>query len=107
MPTKRHEPLLEERVIYWFVHPSTRPPTPLGFLRDDWGRAFIIGGLTGSHYGGHADSWWDQFGLVVAKGYIPVELAVKIKIVPPDWSPPALNESDSHTVRIIHQNGHF
>jgi hypothetical protein len=40
--------LLELHFIYWFVHPSTVPPKPpkaLGFLRDNEGRAFIIGGL--------------------------------------------------------------
>jgi hypothetical protein len=56
-----NKPLLEIHVIYWFVHPSTVPPKALGFLRDNEGRAFILGGLTGSHWGDHEETWWKQF----------------------------------------------
>jgi hypothetical protein len=94
-------PLLELNVIYWFVHPAKVPPTTLGFLRDNEGRAFIIGGLTGSHWGGHADTWWSQFQKVVWEGYIPVERAVAQLLIPPDWMPPSLEGQDARFVNII------
>ena len=100
-----HEPLLEPRVIYWFVHPSTTPPTPLGFLRDDAGGCFVIGGLTGSHFAGHSEGWWGRFQWVVSQGYVPVELAVRREIVPPEWSPPALSDRDAERARRIGQGG--
>ena len=94
-------PLLELHIIYWFVHPSTVPPTPLGFLRDNEGRAFVVGGLAGSHWGGHGDTWWSQFQKIVSDGYLPVERAVAGHLIPPDWVPPSLEGQDARFVNII------
>jgi hypothetical protein len=96
-----NKPLLEIHVIYWFVHPSTVPPKALGFLRDNEERAFIIGGLTGSHWGDHEETWWKQFQKVVWEGYIPIERAVAQNLIPPDWMPPLLEGQDARFVNII------
>lgn len=96
-----NKPLLEMHVIYWFVHPSTVPPKAVGFLRDNEGRAFIIGGLTGSHWGAHEDTWWKQFQKIVWEGYIPVERAIAQHLIPPDWMPPSIEGQDSRFVNII------
>ena len=94
-------PVLEPRIVYWFVHASTVPQIPLGFVRDNRGGALVIGGKTGSHYTGHRDTWWDKFREVVLLGYVPVEQAVAQHLVPSDWSPPSLDDKDALIVRRI------
>jgi len=76
--------LVEPGRLFWFVDPSTNPPTTLGFVRDPDGGAFAVGGPTGSHLTGHAESWWDKLSLIAAQGYVPVELAMKRRLVPDD-----------------------
>jgi hypothetical protein len=95
------KPLVEPRSLGWFVHPSAVPPVPLGYIRDDRGGAFVIGGKTGSHYTGHGESWWAKLADIAALGYIPVEVAIRQRLIPTDWSPPALDDKDSLLVRRI------
>jgi hypothetical protein len=97
-------PVTAPRILYWFVHPSTTPPTPLGFIRDNRNGALVIGGKTGSHYTGHRDTWWDKFREVVSLGYVPVEQAAAQHLVASDWTPPSLDDKDALIVRRI-QNG--
>ena len=103
-----HDPIFKSRVIYWFVELSTKPPTALGFLREDNGGSFVIGGLTGSHFGGDSEGWWQHFCRVVASpGCLPIEEAVKGLAVAPDWSPPPLNDRDAYIVNRIQKDGVF
>ena len=61
----------------------------------------MIGGATGSHYTGHAESWWDKLLLIAQLGYLPAELAIKRKVVPVDWSPPAVSEKETYVLERI------
>jgi hypothetical protein len=97
------KPIVEPRFLSWFVHPSAVPPVPLGYIRDNRGGAFVIGGKTGSHYTGHGESWWAKLSEIAALGYIPVELASRQRLITTDWSPPALDDKDSHLVRRIQE----
>ena len=93
--------VVEPRILYWFVHPSSVPPTPLGFIRAKGRGTLLIGGLTGSHYTGHKDTWWDKFQLLVADGYIPLEVAQARGLLSRDWEPPALDNTDQVIVMRI------
>ena len=92
------KPIVEPRFLCWFVHPSAVPPVPLGYIRDNRGGALVIGGKTGSHYTGHGDSWWAKLSEIAALGYIPVELARRQQLITADWSPPVLDDKDSHLI---------
>ena len=94
---------VEPGILYWFVHPSTVPPTPLGFIRNNRGGALLIAGLTGSHCTGHKDTWWDKFQLLIADGYIPLEIAQARGLISPAWLPPALDNTDHVIVMRIRQ----
>jgi hypothetical protein len=61
-----YDPIIKSRVIYWFVHPKTKPPTPLGFIRGDKYGWRVIGGLTGSHVNGHGEQWWGKFVEIIS-----------------------------------------
>ena len=100
-----YKPLLEPRVIYWFVHPSTKPPTPLGFLRVGKGSCIIIGGLTGLVGSGDEDVWWNRLNWVLSSGYIPIEEAIEFRHVSPDWSPPPLSDWDAKRVSRLQEHG--
>lgn len=91
----------EPRIVYWFVHPSTIPPTPLGFVRAKGRRALLIRGLTGSHMTGHADTWRDKFRLLISDGYIPIEVAQAQGLVSASWKPPQLDDTDEAIVGRI------
>jgi hypothetical protein len=93
--------IVEPRILYWFVHPSTVPPTALGFIRDNSRGALLIGGLTGSHYTGHKDTWWVKFRGIISDGYIPLEVAQAQGLVSARWQPPALEDTDDAIVRRI------
>ena|SRR5215204_2701729 len=95
------KPMVEPRSVYWFVHPSAVPPIPLGYVRDNRGGALVIAGKTGSHYTGHGESWWAKLCEIAALGYIPVEFAMRQHLIPTDWSPPALDDTDSLLVHRI------
>jgi hypothetical protein len=98
--TKRSKAyLIEPKKVYWFVDPEN-PLTPLGFVRDGRG-AFVIGGKTGSHLTGHAETWWDKLLLIGSLGYIPVEIAMKRDLIPNDWTPPQPSEKDAKTLNRI------
>jgi len=103
-----HDPIIKPRVIYWFVHLSTEPPTALGFIRYDnnWR---VIGGRTGSHSPGHGGgrAWWNKIVEIISSGYIPIEEAVMTHKVPPDWSPPPLSNLDASIVREIQKSRSF
>ena len=91
--------LIEPKKVYWFVEPES-PLTPLGFIRDGRG-AFVIGGKTGSHLTGHAETWWDKLLLIGSLGYIPVELAIKRGVISEDWTPPQPSDQDAVTLNRI------
>jgi hypothetical protein len=98
------KPIVEPRVICWFIDSAAIPPIPLAFVRDNRGGALVIGGKTGSHYTGHGESWWAKLSKIAALGYIPVEVASRQQLIPHDWTPPALGAQDALLVRRI-QNG--
>jgi hypothetical protein len=91
----------EPRIVYWFVHPSTVPPTPLGFIRTNGRGALLIGGLTGSHMTGHKDTWQDKFRLLISDGYLPIEVAQAQGLVSESWKPPAVDGIDHGIVSRI------
>jgi len=84
--------LIEPKKVYWFIHPES-PLVPLGFIRDGRG-AFVIGGKTGSHFTGHAETWWDKLVLIGSLGYIPMEIAITRGVIPDDWTPPRPSDKD-------------
>src|ERR1041385_1542417 len=90
--------IVEPRKLCWLVDASS---TPLGFIRDNRGGAFIVGGATGSHYTGHGESWWDKLCKIGRLGYMPVELAIKRELLSADWSAPELSEEDAFLVKRI------
>jgi hypothetical protein len=90
--------IVEPRKLRWLVDASS---TPLGFIRDNRGGAFIIGGATGSHYTGHTESWWDKLCAIGRLGYIPVELAIKRQLISAEWCAPELSEKDAFLVKRI------
>ena len=91
--------LIEPKKVYWFIEPES-PLMPLGFIRDGRG-AFVIGGKTGSHLTGHAETWWDKLLLIGSLGYLPVELAMKRGVIPDSWTPPQPSEQDAKTLNRI------
>jgi hypothetical protein len=93
--------LVEPGLLRWFVDPSTTPPTPVGYIRDHSGGALVIGGTTGSHMTGHAETWWDKLVLFAGAGYLPVDVAIPRQIIPENWSPPKLSRDDAELVRRI------
>jgi hypothetical protein len=106
-----HDPIIKPRVIYWFVHLSTEPPTVLGFIRGDHLDWAVIGGPPSSHLGfvkiGQKGEWWVCIGQILSSGYIPIEQAVVARKVPPDWSPPPLSDWDARLMRWLQEDGHF
>jgi hypothetical protein len=93
--------LVKPGLLCWFVDPSTTPPTSVGYIRDHRGGAFVIGGRTGSHYTGHAESWWDKLVLFASAGYVPADVAIRTEILPKDWAPPQVSDKDAELVRRI------
>jgi hypothetical protein len=100
-----YDPIIKPRIIYWFVHLSTEPPTVLGFIRGDKYGWRVIGGLTGSHMNGHGEGWWGKFVKIISSEYMAIEEAVVKRLVPPDWSPPPLSDSDADRIDVIQKNG--
>jgi hypothetical protein len=75
------------------VHPGFDPPVPLRFSRRGTG-ASIQGGITGSHHTGHGESYWNKFKEVIALGYIPIEDAISLGLLPQGWKAPDIQEWD-------------
>ena len=75
------------------VHPGFEPPIPLRFSRSGAG-ASIEGGKTGSHQTGHGETYWGKFKEVIALGYIPVEDAISLNLLPEGWKLPDIGEWD-------------
>ena len=69
------------------VHPGFDPPVPLRFTRLGTG-ASIQGGRSGSHATGHGESYWAKFKEIVDLGYIPVEDARDLNLLPANWQLP-------------------
>jgi hypothetical protein len=90
--------IVEPGKLCWLVDASSMP---LGFIRENRGGAFIVGGATGSHYTGHGESWWDKLCEIGRLGYIPVELAMKRQLISAGWSAPELSEKDAFLVKRI------
>jgi hypothetical protein len=63
-----------------------------------WTLGSVIGGLTGSHSGGHGEQGWQKLKLVLSSGYIPIQGEA-------DWSPPPLSERDARRVLHIQTTG--
>ena len=93
--------LVEPGRLCWFIDRSSPSSAPLAFIRDHRGGAYVVGGPTGSHYTGHAESWWDKLSLIASSGYIPVELAMQKKIIPPDWAAPSMADKEAQLVERI------
>ena len=91
---------IEQGQIHWFVH--ERDQIPLGFIRLTKGGAVVIGGKTGSHLTGHGESYWKKLKEIIALGYVPVEIATELGLLPATWSPPEItNQTDREWVEKI------
>ena len=79
---------IERGLIHWFIHKVDR--TPLGFIRLTNGGAAVLGGKTGSHITGHGVTYRKKLNEIKALGYMPVEIAMELRLVAPTWSPPEI-----------------
>src|SRR6476659_7863277 len=84
--------LIEPKKVYWFIHPES-PLVPLGFIRDGRG-AFVIGGKTGSHFTGNAETLCDNLILIGSLGYIPMEIAITRFVFLVNRRPPRPSDKD-------------
>jgi hypothetical protein len=75
--------------LYWFIH-ARDPSISLGFVRRPDNGASVVGGKTGTHQTGHGESYWDKIKEIITQGYIPVEVARELKLLPPNWNAPNL-----------------
>ena len=75
------------------VHPGFDPPVPLRFSRLGSG-ASIEGGRTGSHQTGHGETYWNKFKEMIDLGYIPVEDATSLNLLPEGWEMPDREQWD-------------
>jgi hypothetical protein len=89
--------------IQWLIYPAREPLIALGFVRVNKGGALIIGGKTGTHFTGHGESYWKKFTEIISLGYIPVEVAQDLKILPLNWQPPQLSSSERDFILGIQQ----
>jgi len=48
-----------------------------------------MGGRTGSHQTGHGETYWSKFKEVIDHGYIPLEDANDLRLLPQGWRMPA------------------
>lgn len=80
---------IEKGYVHWFIHEVNK--TPLGFIRLSKAGALVIGGKTGTHLTGHGESYWKKLKEIISLGYIPVEIAAELKLLPLDWSPPEIS----------------
>ena len=85
----------------WFIHPNYDPPLPLCYRRQGHS-ASIVGGKTGSHHTGHTENYWDKFTEVLRLGFVPVDIAKDLGIIPAKWTPP-----DPRTLDNQIKQGHF
>ena len=79
--------MIRDGEIIDLIHLGFDPPIPLRFTRLGTG-ASIEGGRTGSHTTGHGENYWDKFKEVLDLGYIPVEDARSLNLVPANWQLP-------------------
>jgi len=73
------------------VHLGFEPPILLRFTRVGSG-ASIEGGKTGSHTTGHGESYWDKFKELIALGYIPVDDALNLNLLPDGCALPSAKD---------------
>ncbi len=73
------------------IHPGFDPPVPIRFSRHGSG-ASIEGGRTGSHQTGHGETYWSKFKEVIDLGYIPVDDAINLNLLPEGWKMPDVGE---------------
>ncbi|MCE2961280.1 MAG: hypothetical protein ACK46A_09250 [Akkermansiaceae bacterium] len=76
------------------IHPGFNPPIPLRFTRCGTS-ATIQGGVSEFHQTGHGASYWNKFKEVIAHGYIPVEDAISLNLLPQGWKMPETHEWDA------------
>jgi hypothetical protein len=79
---------IDEGQIHWFIHELDKTPT--GLIRMRNGGALIIGGKTGTHLTGHGESYWAKIKELISHGYVPVEIAMELQLVPADWQQPEI-----------------
>jgi len=87
--------------LYWFVNLNSMPPIALGFARVPSGGAYVVGGKSGSHFTEHGESYWDKLKEIINLGFVPVEVALDLKLLSSDWMPPAISSNDKEILEQI------
>lgn len=90
--------------VCWLVKRKNKSLSVLGFLRDDSGGFFILGGDTGSHYSGHGENWQKKWDSYIGQDYLPKDLAVQKGIIKENWKPPSINKNDQEIITTIMNN---
>jgi hypothetical protein len=72
------------------IHLGFDPPIPVRFSRRGIG-ATVEGGRSGSHSTGHGESYWSKFKEIIDLGYIPIDDAKSLKLLPQEWESPAMD----------------
>lgn len=96
------KPIISE--ISWLFKKERGKLIVVGFLRDHKDDCFIIGGATGSHYSGHAETWQDKWNKYIEQGYITQDVAIKNGIIKDAWRPPSIKQEDKNTISRIQNN---
>lgn len=87
--------------IYWLINPSKSLCCTIGFLREKHRNGFlIIGGPTGSYFGGHGDSWKSKINELLSEGYLFEQEAKKKKNIAQSWKPPRLSTEDKGLIKL-------
>jgi hypothetical protein len=74
--------------VRWLIHKVHGTAFPVAFVRAHKGGAYVFGGPSGSHLTGHRESWREKWDLLEKEGYVSLEVAHKLGLIPPDWRPP-------------------
>lgn len=80
--------MISKEWAIWFVHLSFQPPLPLNIQRSGGLSAVVTGGTTGSHRTGHGETYWDKLVEVIKLGFLPVDVAKELGLLPKDWTAP-------------------
>ena len=96
-------PLPEEGILHWLRKSEA---DIIGFYHAR-GQFLIIGGPTGSYFGGHADRAQDKWEEMRSQGYLTVEEAKNKKMIKSDYVPPELSKKDKRCLYYADRNAGF
>lgn len=82
-------------IIEWYYNVNTHDV--LGFYSFEGG-FYIIGGATGSHHSGHAETPYEKEQDLLNNGYVPVIVAIEKGIIDHDWQAPDISNSKDRRI---------